>query len=81
MTNAELLQKFEKKLQLRNYRQTTIKTYCSCIASFLYHFNRSPERINKDEIEDYILTKSARNTKAQVIGGSNIFTNWLLNSR
>lgn len=73
MTNAELLQKFEKKLLLINYRKTTIKTYCSSVASFLYHFNKPPERINKEEIEDYILTKDKRNTRAQNIGALKLF--------
>lgn len=73
MNTTDYLQKFEKKLQLRNYRANTIKTYVSCAASFLGYFKTTPERINKDQIEDYILTKDARNTKAQNIGALKLF--------
>jgi site-specific recombinase XerD len=46
---------------------------------YLYYYKKSPELINKDEIEDYILTKDARNTKAQNIGALRLFYEMVVN--
>jgi len=51
----EYLDKLERELKLRGFSNKTIKTYNYQISKFLKYFNKDPEKITKQEIEDYII--------------------------
>lgn len=45
---------FEKELVIRKYAKNSIDCYISCVMKFLDYFQEYPERINKDDIKDYL---------------------------
>lgn len=52
----EVIEELKKELRLRNYSAKTIKTYKSCIISFLQYIHpRHPKDITSDEIRTYLL--------------------------
>ncbi len=52
----EILNKFKNELKLRSYSSKTIKSYRSCLRSFLgYIFPRQPKDVGSEEIKAYLL--------------------------
>lgn len=59
---------FAKYLQAKNYSQRTIDQYVSILKKFLRHFRKTPNRINADEIVEYLSQFNQRNTIAATRG-------------
>ncbi|MCK6551835.1 site-specific integrase [Myxococcota bacterium] len=50
---TELRQRFMRDLRVRNYSETTVKSYVGHVAAFARHFGRSPEKLGEKEIKEY----------------------------
>jgi len=51
---SELRQKMLADLKVRNYAERTSKIYLERVAEMAKHFSRSPDRINRKEVRDYL---------------------------
>jgi len=51
---SELRQKMLADLKVRNYAERTCKIYLERVAEMAQHFGRSPDRISRKEIRDYL---------------------------
>lgn len=55
-TKTGFYQKVRDELQLRNYSHKTIKTYLSCLRTFVNYFKpKHPRKISNEEIKKYLL--------------------------
>ncbi len=61
-------ERFANALKAKNYSPRTIEQYCSIIKKFLRHFKTSPNRINSEQIVEYLSKFKERNTIAQTRG-------------
>ena len=50
-----LREKMIKAMELRNLSQRTQRSYLSSVAGLANHYNKSPDKLSKDKIEDYLL--------------------------
>jgi site-specific recombinase XerD len=55
------------ELRLRNYADNTVERYLSAVKSFAHYFHRSPDRLGREQIREYLLhlvrdRKAAPNT-------------------
>jgi len=60
---SEVVIKLNNQVELRGQSQSTLNNYIRRIALFVLHFNRLPEKITEDEINEY-LVGLARDTKS-----------------
>jgi len=51
---SELRQKMLADLKVRNYAERTCKIYLERVAEMAQHFGRSPDRISRKEVRDYL---------------------------
>jgi len=52
---TELRKMMLQEMQLRNYSKRSIENYLSCIGQLAKYYNRSPEKVSRQEIKDYLL--------------------------
>ena len=52
---THFLDRFIQDMQLRNFSESTIRSYIYALKQLAAHFNESPELINEQEIKDYFL--------------------------
>ena len=62
-----LRQRMLDELRLRNYADNTVERYLSAVKSFTHYFHRSPDRLGREQIREYLLhlvrdRKAAPNT-------------------
>jgi len=59
---------FANSLRAKNYSERTISCYVSILRSFLSHFKVSPNRINSEQITEWIASHDNGSTKSQIRG-------------
>jgi site-specific recombinase XerD len=64
-TNA--IFQFEKEMVLLGKSKNTIDNYKSSVKIFLEYFNEYPERINRQQIKDYLYKQSIEHSSVLVI--------------
>lgn len=52
---SEVVRKLSNQVELRGQSQSTLNNYIRRIALFVIHFNRLPEKITEDEINEYLV--------------------------
>jgi len=52
---TRLFDRFVQDMQLRNFSESTIRSYTYALKQLSAHFNKEPELINEQEIKDYFL--------------------------
>ena len=52
---ADLLTRFIQDMQLRNFSESTIRSYSFAVKQLAEHFNKSPQCITEEEIKEYFL--------------------------
>jgi integrase/recombinase XerD len=67
MDFTNIIFKFEKEMVIMNQSKQTIDNYKSSIKKFLLYFNKYPERINKEEIKEYLYILSLKYSPELVI--------------
>lgn len=68
--------KLSTELRLSNSAESTIKVYCSCLASFLAHFNathKEPKEITEADIKQFLLSRVSASQMKQYKGVLRIF--------
>lgn len=63
----EYLNKTKKELLLRNYSPKTIKSYLLCIELYLKYKKKDFDKINEEDIKDFLLLLKAKNKSPQTI--------------
>lgn len=59
------IQQFRKELRLRWYSYNSIEIYASCVTTILYRINKPLSAITIDDLKEYLLTVTNRNTHKQ----------------
>lgn len=54
MKKRTLRERMEQEMQIRNYRESTIKSYVGLIANLSKHYNLSPAKITLRQFKDYL---------------------------
>jgi integrase/recombinase XerD len=80
---SELRKKMIKAMELRNLSKNTQRSYLTAVSGLAKHYNKSPDKISKDMIEDYLLylkngKKNAPNSVGSVVSGLRFFYNNVL---
>lgn len=80
---SELRNKMIKAMELRNLSKNTQRSYLAAVSGLAKHYNKSPDKIAKDMIEDYLLylkngKKNAPNSVGSVVSGLRFFYNNVL---
>lgn len=52
---ADLMTRFIQDMQLRNFSESTIRSYSFAVKQLAEHFNKSPQFITEEEIKEYFL--------------------------
>ena len=52
---GQIRDRMEGDLRLRNYRERTVREYLRCAGKFAEHFGRSPYRLGREEVREYLL--------------------------
>jgi site-specific recombinase XerD len=52
----QVLQKLSQQVTLRGQSESTLKNYSRRIATFVIHFERLPEQVSEDEINEYLVS-------------------------
>ena len=52
---SELRKRMIREMQLRNFSPTTQRGYLRAVAGLAEYYHRSPDKINTEEIQDYIV--------------------------
>lgn len=68
MKNTKQLQSFVKHMRLKNLSERTIKTYRSILIQFFIQVDEYVERINRIQIENYLLNIKNARTRNQTTG-------------
>ena len=50
-----LRQRMIDELRLRNYADNTVERYLDAVKSFARYFHRSPDRLGREQIREYLL--------------------------
>ena len=50
-----LRQRMIDELRLRNYADNTVERYLNAVKSFARHFHKSPDRLGREQIREYLL--------------------------
>jgi len=53
---ADVKRRLEHQVELRGQSRSTLDNYIRRIALFVIHFNRLPEQISEDEINEYLVS-------------------------
>ena len=82
---SELRQKMVKEMELRNFAPSTQRAYLNAVAGLSGYYKKAPDKITKDEIEDYLIylkndRKLAFNTRNVAASGFKFFYNETLKS-
>ncbi len=80
---SELRKKMIKAVELRNLSKNTQRSYLAAVSGLAKHYKKSPDKISKDMIEDYLLylkngKKNAFNSVGSVVSGLRFFFNNVL---
>ncbi len=80
---SELRKKMIKAMELRNLSKNTQRSYLAAVSGLAKHYKKSPDKISKDMIEDYLLylkngKKNAPNSVGSVVSGLRFFYNNVL---
>ena len=80
---TELRKEMIKAMELRNFSKHTQRTYLSAVSGLAKYYMKSPDKISKEMIEDYLLhlkndRGNASNSLASVITGLRFFHNHVL---
>lgn len=66
MTKNIISEKFEKFLEIKNYSECTIKTYCNALMQFLEYFHEiSPTNLTQKHLDEFINSKKFTSTSQQ----------------
>ncbi len=52
---TDLFDRFIRDMQLRNFSESTIRSYAYAVRQLASHFNKSPDAISEDELKDYFV--------------------------
>ncbi len=80
---TDLRQKMIRAMELRNLSNHTQKTYLAAVTGISKHYQRSPDKIKKEMIEDYLLylknvKGNAPNSRGTVLTGLRFFYNHVM---
>jgi integrase/recombinase XerD len=80
---SELRQKMKKEMELRDFGPRTQEAYLWSVEGLTKFFKRSPDKINQEEVEDYLLylknnRQLAYSTRNQIASGLKFFYNEVL---
>jgi site-specific recombinase XerD len=80
---SELRQKMKKAMELRDFAPRTQESYLWSVEGLAKFFKRSPDKINQEEVEDYLLylkndRQLAYSTRNQIASGLKFFYNEVL---
>lgn len=67
MTKNELITKLRRELSLRNYADSSIKTYCGCLSVFLSQYTKYNGYKDIEDIKDFLLTITNVNYHKQFV--------------
>ena len=67
MDNQEILEKTKRELKLRNYSQKTVKAYLFCIREYLSFNKTNSNKIDEENIKDYLLKMQDGDKSSQTI--------------
>jgi len=67
----EVLSRMEQRMQLANYAESTIKSYCRSVRLLGVKIGKSPEEIEQDELHEYML--SLKDTMSQSSWHTHLF--------
>jgi site-specific recombinase XerD len=72
-----------KAMELRNLSKNTQRSYLAAVSGLAKHYNKAPDKIAKNMIEDYLLylkngKKNAPNSVGSVVSGLRFFYNNVL---
>lgn len=76
--------KLSNELRLANFAESSIKTYCSCLALFLNHFShthKEPKEITQDEIKIYLLTITSASLRKQYVATIRNFYKYVIRQK
>lgn len=82
---TELRSKMIKSMELRNLSKNTQRSYLEAVSGLAKHYKKSPDKISKDMVEDYLLylkngKKHAPNSVGSVVSGLRFFYNHVLSN-
>ena len=82
---SELREKMVKEMELRNFAPSTQRAYLNAVIGLSGYYKKSPDKITKEEIEDYLIylkndRKLAFNTRNVAASGFKFFFNETLKS-
>lgn len=67
MTKEQLIIKFKRELQLRNFAMSTIKTYGGCLSVFIDNFKKFNGYKDVEDIKSFLLTITNQNYHKQFV--------------
>lgn len=74
---GELQEKMLRRMELKNFSNRTIEIYLYCLRKFVKHYGISPEKLGKEEIENYLYfllqQKSSSSAMAQAYSALKYF--------
>jgi len=50
---TELRNEMIRDMKVRNFSDSTIRTYIACVGAFAKHFRRSPREMGRKEVREY----------------------------
>lgn len=73
-----------EELELRGMSPKTVKLYVDCVSRFARHFNKSPEKLGREELRAYLIylleeRKVALGTYKQALAALRFLYRWVLN--
>lgn len=82
---TELRKKMIKSMELRNLSKNTQRSYLNAVSGLAMHYKKSPEKISKDMVEDYLLylkngKRQASNSVGSVVSGLRFLYNHVLSN-
>jgi len=82
---TELRNKMIKSMELRNLSTNTQRSYLAAVSGLAKHYNKSPDKISKDMVEDYLLYLKkdkglASNTVGTAVSGLRCLYNHVLSN-
>ncbi len=82
---TELRSKMIKSMELRNLSKNTQRSYLKAVSGLAKHYKKSPDKISKNMVEDYLLylkngKRHAPNSVGTVVSGLRCFYNHVLSN-
>jgi integrase/recombinase XerD len=80
---TELRSKMIKSMELRNLSKNTQRAYLRAVSGLAMHYKKSPDKVSKDTVEDYLLylkkdKRHASNSVGTAVSGLRFFYNHVL---